>query len=58
MEPSRTGTRDMRVEDIVIGFWMMRRSAYVHAKHDDRKLSNAREIPLTVAANSPLDNGV
>ena len=33
-------------------------SAYVRAKHDDRKLSNAREIPLTVAANSPLDNGV
>jgi len=23
-----------------------------------KKVSNAREIPLTVAANSPLDNGV
>jgi len=57
MEPSRTGTRDMRVEDIVIDFCMMERSAYVRAKHY-RKISNAREIPLTVVANSPLDNGV
>jgi len=47
----------MRVEDIV-GFCMMRRSAYVRTKHDNRKLSNAREIPLAVAANLPLDNGV
>jgi len=59
MEPFRTGTRDMRVEDI-FGFCMMRRSAYVRAKHDNRKrkLSNAREIPLAVAANLSLDNGV
>ena len=57
MEPFKTGTRDMRVEDIV-DFCMMKRSAYVHAKHYNRKLSNTREIPLTVAANSPLDNGV
>jgi len=57
MEPFKTGTRDMRVEDI-IGFWMMRRSVCVHAKYNNRKLSNAREIPLTVAANLSLDNGV
>jgi len=47
----------MRVEDIV-DFCMMRRSACVHAKHDDRKISNARGIPLAVAANLSLDNGV
>jgi len=57
MEPLRTGTRDMRVEDM-FDFCMMERSAYVRAKHYDRKISNAREIPLTVAANSSLDNGV
>jgi len=57
MEPLRTGTRDMRVEDM-FDFCMMRRSACIRAKHYNRKLSNAREIPLTVAANSPLDNGV
>jgi len=47
----------MRVEDI-FEFCMMRRSAYVRAKHDNRKLSNTREIPLAVAANLSLDNGV
>jgi len=48
----------MRVEDIFGFSDKVRRSAYVHAKHDNRKLSNTREIPLTVAANSSLDNGV
>jgi len=48
----------MRVEDIVIGFCMMRRSAYIRAKYDDRKLSNTRKIPLAVAANLSLDSGV
>jgi len=57
MEPFKTGTRVMRVEDMV-DFCMMRRSAYVRAKHDNRKLSNAREIPLAVAANLSLDNSV
>jgi len=37
---------------------MMRRSAYVRTKHDDRKPSNAREIPLAVVANLSLDNSV
>jgi len=31
---------------------------YTPNKHDDRKPSNAREIPLAVAANLSLDNGV
>jgi len=57
MEPFNTGTRLMRMEDMV-DFCMMRRSVYVCAKHDNRKLSNAREIPLAVAANLSLDNGV
>jgi len=35
MEPFNTGTRDMRVEDMV-DFCMMR-SACVRAKHDNRK---------------------
>jgi len=57
MEPFNTGMRDMRVEDMV-DFCMMRRSAYVRAKHDNRKLSNVREIPLAVTANLSLVNGV
>jgi len=57
MEPFKMGTRVMRVEDIV-GFCMMRRSACVRAKHDDRELSNAREIPLAIVVNLSLDNGV
>jgi len=36
----------------------MMRSVYVRARHDNRKLSNAREIPLAVTANLSLDNGV